>query len=60
MKQAFRVDVRRKHPAVLHMPAKNMWRLFMLELTESACKELNAYFADKERGNIRIYLAPGG
>ncbi len=32
----------------------------MLELTESARKELEAYFADKEKGTIRIYLAPGG
>jgi Fe-S cluster assembly iron-binding protein IscA len=33
----------------------------MLELSESARKELEAYFADKEeRGNIRIYLTPGG
>ena len=32
----------------------------MVELTESALKELEAYFADKERGSIRIYLAPGG
>ena len=33
---------------------------FMVELTESARKELEAYFADKEKGSIRIYLAPGG
>jgi len=32
----------------------------MLEVTESARKELEAYFADKERGDLRIYLAPGG
>ncbi len=32
----------------------------MFELSESARKELEAYFADKERGTIRIYLAPGG
>ncbi|WP_165177453.1 IscA/HesB family protein [Desulfovibrio sp. ZJ369] len=32
----------------------------MLELTESARKELEAYFADKEKSTIRIYLAPGG
>jgi len=32
----------------------------MLELSQSAQKELEAYFSDKERGNIRIYLAPGG
>ena len=32
----------------------------MLDLSESARKELEAYFADKERENIRIYLAPGG
>lgn len=32
----------------------------MLELTESARKELEAFFAGKEKGAIRIYLAPGG
>ncbi|WP_165070847.1 IscA/HesB family protein [Desulfovibrio sp. ZJ200] len=32
----------------------------MLELTESARKELEAFFADKEKGTIRIYLTPGG
>ena len=32
----------------------------MLELSESARKELEAYFTDKERGTIRIYFAPGG
>ena len=32
----------------------------MLELSESARKELEAYFADKARENIRVYLAPGG
>jgi phosphatidylserine/phosphatidylglycerophosphate/cardiolipin synthase-like enzyme len=40
--------------------ALKQWRLFMFELRESARKELEAYFADKERGDIRIYLAPGG
>lgn len=32
----------------------------MLELNEDARKELEAYFEGKERGVIRIYLAPGG
>lgn len=32
----------------------------MLELTDSARKELESYFADKEKSDIRIYLAPGG
>ncbi len=32
----------------------------MVDLTEGARKELEAYFADKEKGSIRIYLAPGG
>lgn len=32
----------------------------MFELTENACKELEAYFADKEKSPIRVYLAPGG
>jgi Fe-S cluster assembly iron-binding protein IscA len=42
------------------MRRENSGGFFMLELSESARKELEAYFADKERGNIRIYLAPGG
>lgn len=32
----------------------------MLELSPDALKELNEYFKDKEKGTIRIYLAPGG
>jgi hypothetical protein len=32
----------------------------MFELTDSAVKELQAYFADKEIVPIRVYLAPGG
>ena len=32
----------------------------MFELTPNAKKELDAYFADKEKSPIRIYLAPGG
>lgn len=32
----------------------------MFELTESARKELEAYFTDKEKATIRVYLAPGG
>ncbi len=32
----------------------------MLEVTDSAHKELESYFADKERSSIRVYLAPGG
>lgn len=32
----------------------------MLELTESAKKELTAFFDGKEKSPIRIYLAPGG
>lgn len=32
----------------------------MLELTESAQKELAAFFEGKEKSTIRIYLAPGG
>lgn len=32
----------------------------MFTLSESAYKELEAYFADKEKTPIRIYLAPGG
>lgn len=32
----------------------------MLTMTERAYNELAAYFADKEKSPIRIYLAPGG
>lgn len=32
----------------------------MIEITESAKKELDAYFDGKEKSPIRIYLAPGG
>lgn len=32
----------------------------MVELSGDALKELNEYFKDKEKGSIRIYLAPGG
>lgn len=32
----------------------------MLELSESARKELESYFEGKDKSTIRIYLAPGG
>ena len=32
----------------------------MLEITETALKELNAFFEGKDKQSIRIYLAPGG
>lgn len=32
----------------------------MITMSEDAKKELDAYFKDKEKGTIRIYLAPGG
>ena len=32
----------------------------MFEITDAARKELEVYFTDKERGNIRIYLSQGG
>lgn len=32
----------------------------MIEISESAQKELEAYFAGKDRSTIRIFLAPGG
>lgn len=32
----------------------------MLEMTEEAKNELDAYFKDKDKGTIRIFLAPGG
>jgi hypothetical protein len=31
----------------------------MLELTDAARKELEAYFADKKKATIRIYAAAG-
>lgn len=32
----------------------------MLSISESAVKELDEFFADKEKSPIRVYLAPGG
>lgn len=32
----------------------------MLKMTENATKELEAFFADKEKSTVRLYLAPGG
>lgn len=32
----------------------------MFELTDSARKELDAYFDGKDKSPIRVYLAPGG
>lgn len=32
----------------------------MVTLTDSARKELETFFADKEKSPIRIFLAPGG
>lgn len=39
---------------------KLLGRHDMITITESARKELEAYFADKDKGTIRVYLAPGG
>lgn len=32
----------------------------MITMTESARKELDGYFADKEKSPVRIYMAAGG
>ena len=32
----------------------------MINLTENARKELTAFFADKPKSGIRVYMAPGG
>ena len=32
----------------------------MIKLSESARTELEAFFTDKPKSGIRIYLAPGG
>ncbi len=32
----------------------------MIEITESAQKQLEGYFEDKESSPIRVYLASGG
>ncbi len=32
----------------------------MVELTDAALKQLENYFADKDRTPIRVYLATGG
>lgn len=36
------------------------WRKKMIKLTANAKKELDAFFADKEKSTIRVFLAPGG
>lgn len=35
-------------------------RLTMLEISDSAQRELDAFFEDKDKTPIRVYLAPGG
>jgi Fe-S cluster assembly iron-binding protein IscA len=35
-------------------------RLFMFTLTEAAKKQLDSYFADKDKSPIRVYLSSGG
>lgn len=32
----------------------------MIKLSDSAKKELDAYFEGKDKGTIRVFLAPGG
>ena len=32
----------------------------MISLSENARKELDAYFADKEKSSVRVFLATGG
>ena len=32
----------------------------MITLEDAAKAELDAYFADKEKSSVRVYLAPGG
>lgn len=32
----------------------------MINVTEKALKELEAYFADKDKTPVRVYLAAGG
>lgn len=32
----------------------------MINLSENARKELEAFFADKTKSPVRVYLAPGG
>ena len=32
----------------------------MIKLSENAKKELDAFFATKEKSTIRVFLAPGG
>lgn len=32
----------------------------MIQLSDNARKELDAFFADKPKTPVRIYLAPGG
>ncbi len=32
----------------------------MIKLTDGARKELDAFFTDKEKSTVRVFLAPGG
>ena len=32
----------------------------MIKITDGARKELDAFFTDKEKSTIRVFLAPGG
>ena len=32
----------------------------MVNVSDNAMKELEAYFSDKDKSPIRVYLAPGG
>lgn len=32
----------------------------MIEVTESAMKQLDSYFEDKDLSGVRVYLASGG
>ncbi len=52
----------REHDTLPHSAEKHTkeLRFPMLNLSPSARKELEAYFADKDRQTIRIFLAPGG
>ena len=34
--------------------------MYMINLSDAARQELEAFFADKPKAGIRVYLAPGG
>ncbi len=41
-------------------PKQFLLEIRMIHLSDAARQELEAFFADKPKAGIRVYLAPGG